>query len=264
MTREYNVQDTEVKLSQRLLAVAKRLPIDCRLADIGSDHALLPVYAVQQGIALRAIAGEVNEGPLQAARKQIKDANLSGKIETRLGDGLTVLSSEEADVITIAGMGGATIETILEEGLDRLVGVKKLVLQPNVGESTVRRWMHRHHWLLTDETVLVEDGLYYEVLSAAPVQSKSDEEKFRKLYEPLEWSSGLADQQLQLLMGPYLLRKPTAVMVAKWHSEIAKREYVLAQMSQSQSAEAAQKQASLRSETEKIREVLTCLHTGKL
>ena len=77
-----------------------------RLADIGSDHALPPVAAVESGATIQAIAGEVNPGPYDAAVKQVIESGMTEVISVRRGDGLNVLSVGEADVITIAGMGG--------------------------------------------------------------------------------------------------------------------------------------------------------------
>lgn len=254
----------EVKLSARLHTIVEQIPTGSIIADIGSDHALLPVFALQQGIAKLAIAGEINDGPLRSAQKQIAEAGLEQQVIARKGDGLSVVSPGEVNVITIAGMGGATIESILERGLPQLAGVERLILQPNVFESAVRRWLLRHNWLLIDETILEEDGLFYEILTAVPAHSINGDLTNNKLYEPIHLGEhAVADKELQLLMGPYLLRKPTDVLQRKWLEEIAKRERVLAQMDLSPSAEAAQKRKLLGNETEKIKEVLSCLRTDK-
>ena len=101
-------------LDPRLLCVAKHIRRGSVLADIGTDHARLPVYLVEQGICPRAIASDLRRGPAEAARKTIRAAGLSETIEVRLGDGLTTVAAGEAGDIAIAGMGGETIAAILD------------------------------------------------------------------------------------------------------------------------------------------------------
>lgn len=258
------IDRTEVKLSARLKKIAEQIPPGSRLADIGSDHALLPVYTVQEGRVTFAVAGEINAGPLKAAQKQIREAGLEQIVFARLGDGLEVVGAGEVNVITIAGMGGSTIESILDRGKNKLAGVEKLILQPNVGEAAVRSWLLNNEWHLAGEHLLEEDGLYYEVLTAVPIRSELDAERNAALYKPIEWNGGFrADMSLQLLMGPHLLRRPDALFKAKWLEEVDKRQRIMEQMSRSQTLEAAQKRQSMKAETEKIMEVLACLHTDK-
>src|SRR5690554_5924572 len=102
------------QLSERLKKVASFVEVGAKVADIGSDHAYLPVYLVSRGIATYAVAGEVNEGPLQSARRQVEKNGLQEKIKTKLGDGLEVLEGEDVNTVVIAGMGGPLITHILE------------------------------------------------------------------------------------------------------------------------------------------------------
>src|SRR5690554_6840208 len=110
-----NDTSVTVKLSKRLAMIAGQIPIGDRVADIGSDHAHLPVYLAQQGLIEYAIAGELNEGPFLTACKQVQQANLEHKVSVRHGDGLSVLRANEVDTIVIAGMGGSTMVSILEQ-----------------------------------------------------------------------------------------------------------------------------------------------------
>ena len=110
-------------LSKRLHTVASFIPKDSILADIGSDHAYLPCYAVHAGIVQKAIAGEVADGPWSSAHNQVLEEGFEQKISVRKGDGLDVLSPNEATCITIAGMGGTLISNILDRGTDMLDGV---------------------------------------------------------------------------------------------------------------------------------------------
>lgn len=105
---------TSVKLSDRLRAVADMVTPGLVLADIGTDHAYIPIYLTEQKRIPRAIAMDVNKGPLLRANTHIQEHALSGRIETRLSDGLTALRPGEAQSIVIAGMGGALTIRILK------------------------------------------------------------------------------------------------------------------------------------------------------
>ncbi|WP_458121717.1 tRNA (adenine(22)-N(1))-methyltransferase [Paenibacillus sp. Z6-24] len=255
-----------MKLSTRLTRIAEQIPAGSRLADIGSDHALLPVFAVRQGRVTQAVAGEVNQGPLDAAQRQVNEAGLGHVIQPRLGNGLAVLQPGEVDVITIAGMGGALIVTILSEGLDKLEGVSRLILQPNVGEEFVRRWLLEHGWFLSAEQILEEDGRTYEILTADRLEDAAA--RNGELYAERLLTGGeglqveLHDFSL-LQFGPYLLEEASPVFVEKWQQEIGKLEKVAASVGRSDTGEAKLKVAALNQQIKLIKEVLLCLQKDK-
>ncbi|UVI32156.1 tRNA (adenine(22)-N(1))-methyltransferase [Paenibacillus spongiae] len=256
-----------IKLSKRLQTIADRVSAGSRVADIGSDHALLPVYLIQSGQIPSAIAGELNAGPCDAARKQTADAGLTGQISVRQGDGLSVLQPGEADTVTIAGMGGSLMAEILEGGYHsgKLAGVQELVLQPNVGEDIVRRWLVRRGWVLTDEAIIEEDGRIYEVLRAVSVADA--EIRNIVVYDlsavPLQTMDSYVKAGWLYRMGPHLLRKPSGLLMKKWELEHQKLERIRRQVSLSDSPESREKEAALRNEMNQIKEVLACLPTDK-
>jgi len=252
-----------VKLSKRLQLILDQIPQGSRLADIGSDHALLPVAAVECGAAVQAIAGEVNQGPFEAAAKQVKESGMEDCIQVRRGDGLEVLSAGEADVITIAGMGGSLIAAILDRGISKLEGVRRLVLQPNVGEDILRRWLLAHEWVLIDEFILEEDGKIYEVLVAEPERPGSpvtNEEIYSQ--RAIAGKVSLSAEWL-LRMGPWLIRDAGSVFHNKWKSEIGKMNQILKSLSRSDLDTAKGKAAEIRADIEFIEEVLACLPKDK-
>lgn len=256
---------TRMKLSSRLQQIADRLPPGCRFADIGSDHALLPVWAVKHGAAVSAVAGEVNAGPLEAAKRQVAEAGLSQRVAVRKGNGLEVIAAGEVDAITIAGMGGALITSILEAGQDKLKRVKRLILQPNVGEDFVRRWLLEHDWYVTDETILAEDGKIYEIITAdaVPDASQLNEElyKDRLLQQGEEDAeSGVAlTKGLLLMLGPRLAAQASDVFLEKWKSEISKLEKIHRSVAASQLPASRDKAQELSLLIKQLKEVLACL-----
>lgn len=253
-----------MKLSQRLQYIMEQIPAGSRLADIGSDHGLLPVAAVRSGRVPQAVAGEVNDGPLCAAQKQVAEAGLADRIMVRKGDGLAVIKAHEVDVITIAGMGGALITSILEQGKDKLASVKQLVLQPNVGEDILRRWLMKQQWVLIDEHIMEEDGKIYEILTAVP--ASASDLKQDELYRPLQLpgSTLVLNRDWLIQLGPLLVNKPDEIFFRKWQLEIRKLQAVLAQVSRSELEAAQHKQEQLRKQIEQLEEVLACLPKDKL
>lgn len=95
-------------LSRRLKAVADFVPQDMICADIGSDHGYLPIYLVGERIIPHAIAADIGKGPLESAAANVRKYDLADKIELRLGNGLTVLRSNEVECVTICGMAEAS------------------------------------------------------------------------------------------------------------------------------------------------------------
>ncbi|MFF2090303.1 tRNA (adenine(22)-N(1))-methyltransferase [Paenibacillus sp. NPDC058174] len=261
-----------LKISKRLQTIADFVTPGSRTADIGSDHAMLPVYLLQTNRVPSAIAGELNQGPYEAARKQAMDAGLLKRLDVRRGDGLSVLQPGEADTVTIAGMGGALMSDILEAGYGqgKLEGVRELVLQPNVGEDIVRNWLIKRGWYLQAELILEEDGKIYEVLHAVKLQDDPTGAALTALEERLYDSSFLpielnAEQGKALLlqMGPHLLRQPTDVLVDKWRLELEKLERICAQLALSELPQASEKREQFRAQMKAIEEVLHCLPTVK-
>lgn len=255
-----------IELSKRLRTIAEYITPGARLADIGSDHALLPIFMLQSGRSPAAIAGELNPGPLQAARKAAASVGLTDKLSVRQGDGLAVLEAGEADAVTIAGMGGALMSGILDSGSrdGRLIGVNELVLQPNIGEDAVRAWLLANDWYLAEESVLEEDGKIYEVLHA--VRDERAGERNAALYQGdflgLNLEAAILHAVL-LRMGPHLLRRPNAALLDKWASELSKLERICARLEQSELPESAAKRQQFRKEIAIIEEVLRCLPTVK-
>ncbi|WP_066049750.1 tRNA (adenine(22)-N(1))-methyltransferase [Robertmurraya korlensis] len=230
------------RLSKRLNAVADFIPEGAILADIGSDHAYLPCHVVKAGKVTYAIAGEVVEGPFQSAKKQVEIEGLSKKVDVRKGNGLQVIEAGEVECITIAGMGGALIATILEEGKEKLEGVKRLVLQPNISAISIRLWLFENGWSLTNEAILEEDGKIYEIL----VAEKGDPK--------LAYTENM---ECELLFGPFLSRQKNEAFIQKWTAEQKNWERILEQLSQSrQTQEKREKEMELQKKISMTKEVL--------
>ena len=207
----------EKHLSARLACVASLVPAGARVADIGSDHAYLPAALVLDGKIDFAIAGEVVKGPYENAVHEIKGHQLEGQVIPRLADGLAAIEpADKVDTITIAGMGGSLIASILEKGKDKLTEIKRLVLQPNVGESQLREWLMNNHYQIMTEKIIEEDNHIYEIIVAEPS------------VVPFRYS------KYELDFGPFLLENKGPIFKKKWQEYLQREAHVIDQMQKAQ------------------------------
>ncbi|MHB1419242.1 MAG: tRNA (adenine(22)-N(1))-methyltransferase [Bacillota bacterium] len=153
-------------LSQRLASIAGYIEPGSTVADIGTDHAYLPVHLVQSRVCPRVVAVEINQGPWQSAQEQIRSCGLEKEVSVRMGDGLQVVQPGEVNMVVIAGMGGGSIRRILEASPQVLDKVKRLVLQPMNDSGELRLWLLGSGWFLADEDLVLEDGRFYEIVVA--------------------------------------------------------------------------------------------------
>ncbi len=154
-------------LDKRLATVASLVRPGSRLADIGTDHAYLPVYLVQAGVVPGGVAADIGVGPLEAARHTVTAAGLQEAIALRLGDGLAPIVPDEVEDIVIAGMGGETIVSILAAAPWVQNARYRLVLQPMTRAEDLRRWLLHNGFSVLVER-LVQDGRHlYPVLAVS-------------------------------------------------------------------------------------------------
>lgn len=154
-----------MELSERLKTVAGLVKYRS-IADIGTDHGYIPCYLAYQNNIDKAIACDVNKGPLNKASENVTHYGFEDIIETRLGSGLELLNKGEADTVIIAGMGGILICDILKNGTDKLEDVKQLILQPQRDIYSVRKLIHQLGFKIDEEKMLCEGGKYYNIISA--------------------------------------------------------------------------------------------------
>lgn len=137
----------------------------CRTAaDIGTDHAYIPIYLVQSGICEKVIATDIRQGPLRKAERNVEKYKLSEKIELRLGDGIKPVRGGECDVFIIAGLGGVLISEILDASLETVKKAKSLVLQPLYTEGVLREYLMRNGFRIETEVLVRDEGRIYVVI----------------------------------------------------------------------------------------------------
>lgn len=224
-----------IQINQRLKKVSEYIKGDY-LADIGSDHAYLPIYAIENNLTARAIAGEVIRGPFDASVKNVRAHGLESVISVELGDGLTVLKTDNAITsITICGMGGPLITKILRAGQEKLTNRPRLILQSNIQSQPIRVLLQQLNYTIVDEVLMTEKGHTYEIIVAD--------------YSPEIKNLSL----LELKFGPILLSQKSELFYQKWERELTALELILTQLNQTTHRERI---TEIENEIQMIKEVL--------
>lgn len=214
-------------LSKRLQAIAELVPpVNC-LADIGTDHALLPVYLVEKGTVSRVVAVEKESGPALRARHTVAAHGLEQQIEVRVGDGLSPLLPGEAQVIVIAGLGGEKIAAILARGKEVARTANRLVLQPMSQAAKLRRWLVANGWRIEKECLVEEKKRLYQVIVALPGEGQK-----------LSW--------IEEELGPVFVHSGNPLLGKLINALISRYQRELAGLAKSSSKEATARQGELR------------------
>ncbi len=210
-----------MQIGNRLEALANMVPQGVKLADIGTDHAYLPVYLVETGRISYAIAGDIAAGPCMAARTTVTQHGLTMQIQVRQGSGLAVLQAGEVDCVTIAGMGGSTIIEILSADMTLSKSLKRLILQPMAGAAGLRQWLVENGWKLVQEDLVDDEPHFYEIICAEPANPKEAAPHYT---------------QAQLAVGPTLLQSGHALLAKQIERQKHSCEKLLKQMERSERA----------------------------
>lgn len=197
-------------LETRLAHLAAMVDENTRLADIGTDHAYLPIDLVKSGKIQFAIASDVAKGPLDNAKTDILEAGLSNQIQTRFGSGLeTIKPEDKIETVVIAGMGGKLMTDLLEAAKEKGELYPTLILEPNIGEPGVRKWLMEHNYQIIQEEIIDTAGHIYELIKAILTDNIHQ----------------LTDKEI--LFGPFLLKEKNSVFIKKWINQLAYQKQLL-------------------------------------
>lgn len=147
-------------ISARLLQIAMLVEKNKVVFDVGSDHALLPCFLVENKISDKVYAGEIALGPLENVKETIEKHHLEGKVIPVFSDGLAK-ADDDVDIVIIAGMGYHTIKHILESC--ELERYQYFLVQSNTDVDLLRKYLSDHMYTIEDERV-VYDGFYYQII----------------------------------------------------------------------------------------------------
>ncbi len=153
-------------LGARLSACASLVRKDAVVADIGTDHAMLPVYLIENALCKGAIASDIAQKPYEGAAAFVREHGLTEKIDVRLGAGLDKIVPDEVTDIVIAGMGGELIVQILEAAPWTENEKYNLILQPMTKASILRSWLITNGYSMESETAVTDSGRDYTIISS--------------------------------------------------------------------------------------------------
>lgn len=151
-------------LDKRLSLCAEFVRKGVTLADIGTDHAYLPIWLVSNGIVKKALACDINEGPLNSGKADVIKYGLSEHITLRLSDGLKNISENETDDIVIAGMGGELIVKILSECVWAKSKDKHYILQPMTKAEVLIKYLYDNGYEIIEQRACECDNKHYTVM----------------------------------------------------------------------------------------------------
>ncbi|GAA5437001.1 tRNA (adenine(22)-N(1))-methyltransferase TrmK [Deinococcus aquaticus] len=177
-------------------------------ADIGSDHAGLPLELVRRGHIERGVIVELNSGPLENARQAVARAGLGDRLDVRAGDGLDPLAPGEVPSVSLTGLGALTMRGILERGAARQVRPDALVVQPNDNPAPLREWALGAGYHLRAER-LASGYWTYPVL------------RFERADGPDPAYDGLPREAARRY-GPLLLHEASALLRQQVHADVTR------------------------------------------
>ena len=195
--------DKRISLDPRLTLIAEMAGSCGCCADIGSDHGRLGAFMLQNAYCERVVFTDISAPSLEKAKRLTALLGLSDRADFCVGDGARALN-RRVDVAVIAGMGGETISSIIQNAQGHLDGAR-LLLQPNVAAPQLRAALNRGGWRISREA-LARDG--------------------RRIYPIIEAVEGCqALNEAELEVGPTLLceKPPLLRDYARFHIRIAEK-----------------------------------------
>lgn len=152
-----------MELSKRLKRIAEHVDKCESVADIGTDHGYIPIYLVKEGICKKAIASDINKGPIEKAKVNVAFEGVSDNVKCLLGPGLNPLKVGEVNGVILAGMGGNLTRDILLADMDKVKKYDFIILQPAQNPEVLREFLYKNDYEIIDEDLIKDEGRFYEL-----------------------------------------------------------------------------------------------------
>lgn len=226
-----------MELSKRLQAVADLVTPGLKVADIGTDHGYIPIWLMEHKKSSFAVAMDINKGPLEKARENIRLHGLTSYIETRLSDGMKNLKAGEAESVVIAGMGGGLVMKILEDVKGKSLGIREWILQPQSEIQKVRTYLRESGYCIVAEDMVLDEGKFYPMMKVI----KGEPELY---------------SEAELCYGKILLKNRNKVLEEFLKKELDIKTEIRNRLQNSDGENISRRKAELTKEIEVIREAL--------
>lgn len=223
-------------LSERLKQIIDMIPDGVGVADIGTDHAMIPLYLARHTGCQPIIAGEKNPGPYKRALTTVRENGLEERIQVRKGSGFLPLDPGEVDWAIIAGMGPRTIMEIFKEAEEIVRSLEGIILQPMQKPATMRRWLLNNGYQIVDEVIVKEEGKLFHIIQTRSGQPEQVDEIF---YE----------------VGPILFTKNESYVKEHLEKLISSYQLILKKVSPEEGVRARKRIEEVKKKIEKLEEV---------
>lgn len=233
-----------MELSKRLQAVADLVTAGYKTADIGTDHAYIPIYLVEHHIVPSAVAMDVNDGPLKRAEAHVREKGLKEQISLRLSDGFGALRPGEADAAVLAGMGGGLVMKILKDSWDVTMDLKECILQPQSEIAKVRAFLLEEGFLFLAEDMVLEDGKFYPMMKVKPPKAEEPEHMGRMSAGKISRQNG-SWSEVEIIYGKLLLETKNPVLKQFLEKEIRIKTEILKNLKEQDSEHARKRMDEL-------------------
>lgn len=210
-------------LDNRLSLCAEFVRKNSKVADIGTDHAYLPVWLCKNNIAVNAIAADINPMPLERGIKTIEKYSAKDVVTPRLSDGLKEIKPDEADDIIIAGMGGEIITSIIDNAQWLKNSKYHLILQPMTKAEVLREYLYTNGFTIENEKATVAENKLYTVLSVYYIGKAVEEVGLKKYYGKVNPKNSEHDKAYIEKVAKALLKKGNGILSANPYSNTAKK-----------------------------------------
>ncbi len=230
MNETFEEKIQNLNLNPRLKKIAELIPEAASLADIGTDHAYIPIFACLNQKVKHAIASDIKLGPIARAADNIKKFGLGKEITVRIGPGLQTVAPGEAEVIVIAGMGGILISEILEHSKETVSCAKLLILQPMTAAAELRDYIAANSFTAGDEYLAREDDKLYNIITVVPGGSTKYTEKERILGRNIEKTSAEDFEEYRTRLKDKFEKRISGLRASKLAGNAEKAEEIEQQM----------------------------------
>lgn len=235
-----------VKLSPRMKAIANQIIPGQSVADIGTDHAYIPIYLFQKKISPKIILTDINEGPLEKARIRLQSVGLYDDLnDIRKGSGLSVLEPAEVDAVVVAGMGGLLIAEMLAADINKSITFSRFVLQPRTASSDLRVWLTTNGFSIIGEHLAKEGKRICEIITATPFVFSANGEKFL--------------EEIDFEIPPMLVESKDPLLEAFLCDKISKTQEIIRALRNEKSSESKNRNIALEDRIKALNERKTAL-----